>query len=124
MTRDTSLRVPGMRVIKPSVARVAAVSSVYSLASATRYRGVEERAKAGCVPPSTHGVFARAVRLALPPVLREPRDGKPAPPAEPVCSPSCRTSVWFLADMWGHVAIVTQGSYPFRSISSGTSVGG
>jgi hypothetical protein len=53
----------------------------------------------GCVPPSTHGVFARAVRLALPPVLRDPRDGKPAPPAEPVCSPSCRTSVLFLADM-------------------------
>ena len=39
MTCDTSLRVPGMRVIKPSLARVAAVSSVYSLASATRYRG-------------------------------------------------------------------------------------
>jgi hypothetical protein len=53
----------------------------------------------GCVPPSTHGIFARAVRLALPPVLCEPRDGKPAPPAEPVCSPSCRTSVLCLADM-------------------------
>jgi hypothetical protein len=48
---------------------------------------------------STHGVFARAVRLALPPVLREPRDGKSAPPAEPMSSPSCRTSVVFLADM-------------------------
>jgi hypothetical protein len=55
--------------------------------------------KNGCVPPFTHGVFASAVRLALPPVLREPRNGKPAPPAEPVCSPSCRTSVLFLADM-------------------------
>src|SRR6266436_2663447 len=36
-----------------------------------------------CVPPCTHGVFARAVRLALPRVLREPGDVKPAPPCEP-----------------------------------------
>jgi multidrug efflux pump len=37
-----------------------------------------------CVPPFTHDVCDRAVRLALPPVLREPRDVKPAPPSEPV----------------------------------------
>ena len=50
-------------------------------------------------PPSTPGIFARAVRLALPPMRCEPREGKPAPSAEPVCSPSGRTLVLFLADM-------------------------
>ena len=35
-----------MRVIKPSLASVGAVSSVYSLASATRYLGVGALAKA------------------------------------------------------------------------------
>ena len=48
---------------------------------------------------------------------------RPPPPAEPVCSPSSRTSVLSLANICGHVAMVTQSSYPFRSISSGTSVG-
>src|SRR5262249_40075793 len=52
-----------------------------------------------CVPPFIHDVCVRVVRPALPPVLRESRDGKPAPPSEPACSPSCRTSVLFLADM-------------------------
>lgn len=54
---------------------------------------------AECVPPFTHDVCVRVVRLALPPVLREPRDVKPTPPSEPACRPSCRTSVLFLADM-------------------------
>ena len=55
--------------------------------------------KLECVPPFTHDVCVRVVQLALPPVLREPRDVKPTPPSEPACRPSCRTSVLFLADM-------------------------
>jgi len=34
--------------------------------------------KNGCVPPSTPGVFARAVPLAMSTMLCEPRDVKPA----------------------------------------------
>jgi|SRR6267142_2046879 len=40
------------------------------------------KAKNGCVPLSTHGVFARTVRHALPTMLCEPRAVKPAPPSE------------------------------------------
>src|SRR5262249_5327834 len=46
MTCDTSLRGPGMRVLKSRLASVVAVSSGERLASAPRYRGVGERAKA------------------------------------------------------------------------------
>src|SRR5207248_9638772 len=76
-----------------------------------------------CVPPFTHEVCDRVVRLALPPVLREPRDGKPAPASQPACNPSCSTSVLFLADMTGPVAMVTPCSYPFCCVSSDTPVG-
>ena len=50
-----------------------------------------------CVPPFTHDVCVRVVRFALP--LCHPRFVKPAPPCEPACSPSYRTSVLCLADM-------------------------
>jgi hypothetical protein len=76
-----------------------------------------------CVPPFTHDVCVRVVRLALPPVLREPRDVKPAPPAEPACSPSCRMSVLCWADRGGPVAMITPCRSPFRSVSRDTSVG-
>ena len=45
MTWDTSVSVPGIRVIKPSWLRCVAGSACYSLASATTYRGVGECCK-------------------------------------------------------------------------------
>ncbi|SRR6266700_3722601 len=69
----------------------------------------------GCVPPSTPGVFARAVQLATSTMLCEPRDGKPVFLG--------RLSVLFLADRSGHVAIITPCRYPLCNVSSGTSVG-
>ncbi len=35
----------------------------------------------GCVPPFTHGVLNRAVRLMMPAVIREPYDVQPNPPS-------------------------------------------
>src|SRR5215475_2809464 len=45
ITWETSLSVLGRRVIKPSDWRLVALSSLYNLESATKYRGVGERWK-------------------------------------------------------------------------------
>src|SRR5262245_43531371 len=76
-----------------------------------------EQALFGCVPPFTHDVLAKAVRLALPPMLREPRDGKPTrllslcevlPAGRRSCSWPIGEATW----PWSHRAAILSAVYP------------
>ena len=71
----------------------------------------------GCVPPFTHDVFAKAVRLALPPMLREPRDGKPTRLLSPceVLPAGRRSCSWPIGEAtwpWSHRAALLSAVYP------------
>src|SRR5258706_11378568 len=72
-----------------------------------------------CVPPFTHGVFYRVVRLTRPTVLREPYDAKSNLPS--ACSPPAlgRKPVLCLAGMSGRLSLIVPCRYPLRHVSHG-----
>src|SRR5713226_9785332 len=74
----------------------------------------------GCVPPFTHGVFSRVVRLTRPTVPREPYDAKSNLPS--ACSPPSlgRKPVLCLAGMSGRLSLIVPCRYPLRHVSHGT----
>src|SRR6267143_4766895 len=76
----------------------------------------------GCVPPFTHGVFHRAVRLMRPTMIRESHAVTLTPPSEAACRLpwGWRSSV-FLAGMSSRLSMITACCYPLRHVSHSTS---
>src|SRR6267143_444362 len=83
---------------------------------AEEYWGLIKK-KDECVPPFTHGVFYRVVRLTRPTVLREPYDAKSNLPS--ACSPPAlgRKPVLCLAGMEGRLSIIAPCRYPLCHVS-------
>jgi hypothetical protein len=71
-----------------------------------------------CVPPFTHGVFHRAVRLIMPTMIRESHAVTLTPPSEVACRLpwGWRSSV-FLAGMSNRLSMITACCYPLRHVS-------
>src|SRR5207245_5100843 len=71
-----------------------------------------------CVPPFTHGVFHRAVRLMMPTMIRESHAVTLTPPSEVACRLpwGWRSSV-FLAGMSSRLSMIPACCSPLRHVS-------